>query len=276
MERPNPFGEKVQASPFHFDQPELLAKSLEGVDTLINTYWVRFDHRLFTHDEAVENTKVLFLAAKNAGVRRIVHVSITNPDIHSELPYFNGKAKLETALTSLDISYCILRPTVLFGKEDVLINNIAWSLRHMPVFAVFGAGNYRLQPIYVDDLAATAVLKADGDKNEIIDAIGPQTFKYRELVNTIKRSLGLQRLIVNIPPELGYRACQTLGVFLRDVIITREEIQGLMQDRLYTDSPPLGATKLTDWIDRHKDTLGRRYTSEMARRVDRISGYGSN
>jgi NADH dehydrogenase len=276
LKRDNPFGEQVQAFPFQFDQPAQLTKSLEGVDVLINTYWVRFDHRLFTHSQAVANTKVLFQAAKNAGVRRIVHVSITNPDIHSNLPYFSGKAELESALTSLGVSYCILRPTVLFGKEDVLVNNIAWSLRHLPMFGIFGDGNYKLQPIYVDDLAAAAVEKATGERNEIINAIGPETFTYRELVETVKRSLGLKRLIVSVPPGLGYWACRATGLLVQDVIITRQEIQGLMQGRLYVDAPPLGMTKLTEWIDRHRDTLGRHYTSEMARRVDRFSGYQSN
>lgn len=243
---------------------------------LINTYWVRFDHRLFTHSQAVANTKILFQAAKNAGVRRIIHVSITNPDIHSDLPYFSGKAELESVLTSLNVSYCILRPTVLFGKEDVLINNIAWSLRHLPIFGVFGDGEYKLQPIYVDDLASAAAEKAFGERNEIVNAIGSETFTYRELVEMIKRALGLKRLIVSVPPELGYWACRATGLLVRDVIITRQEIQGLMQGRLYVDAPPLGATKLTEWIDRHKDTLGRHYTSEMARRVDRFSGYQSN
>jgi NADH dehydrogenase len=276
LKRDNPFGEQVQAFPFQFDQPEQLTKSLEGVDVLINTYWVRFDHRLFTHSQAVANTKILFQAAKNAGVRRIIHVSITNPDIHSDLPYFSGKAELESALTSSGVSYCILRPTVLFGKEDVLINNIAWSLRHLPMFGVFGDGEYKLQPIYVDDLASAAVEKAVGERNEIVNAIGPETFTYRELVETVKRALGLKRLVVNVPPELGYWACRATGLLVRDVIITRQEIKGLMQGRLYVDAPPLGATKLTEWIDRHKDTLGRHYTSEMARRVDRFSGYKSN
>jgi NADH dehydrogenase len=276
LKRDNPFGEQVQAFPFQFDQPEQLTKSLAGVDVLINTYWVRFDHRLFTHSQAVANTKVLFQAAKNAGVRRIVHVSITNPDIQSDLPYFSGKAELESILTSLGVSYCILRPTVLFGKEDVLINNIAWSLRHLPMFGVFGDGEYKLQPIYVDDLASAAVEKAVGERNEIVNAIGPETFTYRELVETVKRALGLKRLVVGVPPELGYWACRATGLLVRDVIITRQEIKGLMQGRLYVDAPPLGTTKLTDWIDRHKDTLGRHYTSEMARRVDRFSGYQSN
>jgi uncharacterized protein YbjT (DUF2867 family) len=276
LKRRNPFGEQVQVFPLQFNQPNRLTESLCGTNVLINTYWVRFDHRLFTHDQAVANTKSLFRAAKDAGVQRIVHVSITNPDIDSDLPYFHGKAELESALTSLGVSYCILRPTVLFGKEDVLINNIAWSLRHFPMFGIFGAGGYKLQPIYVDDLAAAAVEKAGGDQNETVNAIGPETFTYRELVETVQRSLGLKRLVVRVPPELGYWACRVLGLFVRDVIITRQEIRGLMEGRLCVDAPPLGITKLTEWIDRHKDTLGRHYTSEMARRVDRFSAYRSN
>ena len=274
--RENPFGGKVQAFPFHFDQPARLRESLHGVDVLINTYWVRFDHGQFTHDEAVTNTKILFQAAKAAGVRRIVHVSITNPDIHSDLPYFRGKAELELALQALGVSHCILRPTVLFGKEDVLINNIAWSLRHLPVCGVFGAGAYKLQPIHVDDLAFAAVVKAVGNANEVVNAIGPETFGYRQLVETVRQALGLRRLVVTVPPELGYWACRLVGLLMRDVVITRQEIRGLMEGRLYVDAPSLGTTRLTDWIDEHRDTLGRHYTSEMARRVDRLSGYRSN
>jgi NADH dehydrogenase len=176
LKRHNPFGERVRALPFHFDDPQRLTESLQGTEVLINTYWVRFDHRLFTHREAVDHTKVLFQAAKDAGVKRIVHVSITNPDIHSELPYFHGKAEVESFLTSLGLSYCILRPAVLFGKEDVLINNIAWSLRRLPVFGVFGDGKYKLQPIYVEDLASAVVEKTSGDRDEIVNAIGPETW----------------------------------------------------------------------------------------------------
>lgn len=274
--RENPFGDKVRAYPFHFDEPDKLRKSLVGVAVLINTYWVRFDHELFSHEEAVSNTKTLFQAAKAAGVRRIVHVSITNPDINSALPYFRGKAEVESALISLGVSHCILRPAVLFGKEDVLINNIAWSLRHFPVFGVFGNGAYKLQPIHVDDLAALAVEMASGGKNKVINAIGPETFTYRELVETTRSTLGLKRLIINVPPTLGYWFCRGVGLFVRDVVITREEIQGLMEGRLCVDAPPQGKTKLTEWISLHGATLGRRYTSELARRTDRFSEYLSN
>ena len=173
LRRDNPFGSAVQAVPFHFAEPARLTEALRGVDALVNTYWVRFNHRLFSHDEAVANSRVLFEAARDAGVRRIVHVSITQPDIHSDLPYFRGKAEVEAALQATGLSYCILRPTVLFGKEDILINNIAWGLRHLPVFAVFGSGEYRLQPIYVDDLAAAAVEQVSRVSNEVVNAIGP-------------------------------------------------------------------------------------------------------
>jgi len=276
LHRPNPFGEKVAAFPFHFDEPDKLRDSLWGVQTLVNTYWVRFDHRLFSHAQAVANTKVLLSAAKEAGVRRIVHVSITNPDSTSGLPYFRGKAELESFLKGLGISYCILRPTVLFGKEDVLINNIAWSLRHLPVVGVFGSGDYKLQPIYVDDLAQAAAERAGGERDEILQAIGPETFTYRELVARVGAGIGVKPRIIAVSPGLGYWACRMVGLFVGDVVITREEIRGLMEGRLCVDAPPLGATKLTDWIDHHRDTLGRRYTSEMARRVDRASEYRSN
>jgi uncharacterized protein YbjT (DUF2867 family) len=274
--RPNPFGSKVQAFPFHFDEPAKLAESLEGVDALINTYWVRFDHRLFTHGAAVANTRTLFQAAKKAGVRRIVHVSITNPHIQSDLPYFRGKAELELDLQGLKVSYCILRPTVLFGKEDVLINNIAWALRHLPVFGVFGNGDYKLQPIYVDDLAQAAVAKASSTTNEVVNAIGPETFTYRELVEKVRSTLGLARSIVSVPPGIAYWSGRLLGFFLGDVVITREEIRGLMQGRLSVDGPALGATRLSEWIVANRETLGRRYTSEMRRRRDRVSAYHSN
>ncbi len=276
VRRVNPFGNRLKAFPFHFAEPELLRQSLQGTEVLINTYWVRFDHKLFTHAEAVKNSKTLFAAAKQAGVRRIIHVSITNPDANSELAYFRGKAELECALRRLGLSYCILRPTVLFGKEDVLLNNIAWSLRHLPLFGVFGRGDYRLQPIYVDDLAAAAVQQCAVETNEIVAAIGPETFTYRGLVEMVREQLGLRRRVVSVPPWLAYWSGRILGAFVRDVVVTKEEIRGLMENRLYVEAPPLGKTKVTTWVREHRETLGRRYTSELARRVERETAYASN
>jgi NADH dehydrogenase len=275
-DRRNEFEGRVSAFPFNFEKPEELTRVLEGVEVLYNTYWVRFNHKLFTHADAVRNTLILFDAAKSAGVERVVHVSITNPSERSRLEYFSGKARLERALRGSGMSYAILRPTVLFGEEDILINNIAWVLRHLPVFAVFGDGEYRLQPIYVDDLAQLAVRMGQSRENVVIDAIGPETFTYRELVETIGHLIGVRRRIVSIPTWAGYLAGRVLGYLMGDVLITREEIEGLMANLLYVDAPPTGKTKLTEWVMGHAATLGQSYRSELARRIDRLSEYPRN
>ena len=274
--RGNLFDGRVEAHPFHFDQPNRLAESLQGVSVLYNTYWVRFNHKLFTHADAVRNTRVLFDAAKAAGVERIVHVSITNPSTDSPLEYFQGKAELESALTSLGLSYCILRPAVLFGKEDILVNNIAWTIRRLPVVGVFGNGNYKMQPIYVDDLAELAVAQGERRENVTINAIGPETFTYREFIATVGKMVGKKRPIVGVPPIVGYLTACVLGKLVGDVMLTREEIKGLMGNLLYVDDVPAGKTVLTEWAKENKDWLGSRYASELARRKDRTMEYASN
>lgn len=243
-----------------------LVDALYGVDVLYNTYWVRFNHQKFNHQSAVENTLKLFEAAKIAGVRRIVHVSITNPDEGSPFEYFRGKSVLERALIESGLSYAILRPAVLFGGADVLINNIAWLLRHLPVFGVFGDGSYRLQPIHVDDMACLAVEQAYNRENVIVNAIGPETFTYLDLVKTLRDILGLRRPILHVTPEIGFVAGKVIGALMGDVTITREEIGGLMADLLCVDAPPTGSMRLTDWARTNRATLGTRYASELARR----------
>jgi len=274
--RQNPFGDEIKISPFNFDHPERLTRSLEDTEVLYNTYWVRFNHKTFTFADAVRNTQILFNCARDAGVRRIVHVSITNPSMESHLEYFKGKAILEKALIDSGISYAILRPAVLFGKEDILINNIAWTLRRFPVFGVFGDGSYRLQPIYIDDLAELAVEQGQSRENKIINAIGPETFTYRELAQEIGKIIGKNRPIVSVPPELGYWAARIIGWVVGDVFVTLDEIEGLMAGTLVVDTPPVGKTRLTRWIQEHAESLGQKYTSELARRKDRVSKYSSN
>ncbi len=272
--RTNPFGGKVEAHPFNFDAPEKLVESLRGATVLYNTYWVRFNYQTaFQHSAAVENTRKLFDAAKRAGVARVVHISITNPSEDSPLEYFSGKAKLERALIESGLSYAILRPTVLFGAEDILVNNIAWALRHLPVFGVFGDGAYRVQPIFVEDLAALAVTQGKARENCIVNAIGPETFTYRELVRAIGEIIGARRPIIGVPSWFGYVVGSLISRLQGDVFITREEIEGLMRDLLYVDAPPAGQTKLTDWARANAASLGVKYASELARRRDRLSNY---
>ena len=276
VNRANPFGGRIRAAPLSFREPDKLAAALAGVEVLYNTYWVRFNHGNFTHGEAVRNTLVLFEAARRAGVRRVVHVSITNPSEDSPLEYFAGKARLERALREGGLSHAILRPTVLFGREDILINNIAWALRRFPFFAVFGDGSYRLQPIHVDDLAELAVAEGMRKENVIVNAIGPETFTYRELVKAVGDAIGQPRRLVNVPPGMGCLLGKLVGLFKHDVFITREEIRGLMSELLYVSTPPTGKTPLTAWMKKNAGTLGLRHASELDRRRDRQMPYFAN
>ncbi len=273
--RANPFGGRVKAYPFDFDSPAKLTETLEGVSVLYNTYWVRFNTRTFTFAAAERNTGVLFAAARAAGVERIVHISVTNPSERSPFEYFRRKAAVEKALTASGVSYAILRPAILFGKEDILVNNIAWALRRMPVFTIFGNGRYRLRPIHVDDLARLAVEQGARREDAIINAVGPETFTYRGLVKAIGEIIGKPRPIVGVPPTFAYLGGRLVGLLMNDVLMTRDEVEGLMAGLLDADSPSAGTTRLTDWVREHAGSLGRRYASELARRRDRVSQYGA-
>jgi len=273
LNRPNPFGKQVQAYPYNFENLDKLTDSLRGAAVLYNTYWVRFDYNDFSQAAAIENSLRLFAAAKQAGIRRVVHISITNPSETSFLPYFSGKARLEHGLIESGLSYAILRPAVLFGKEDILINNIAWVLRHLPIFGVFGNGSYWIQPIFVEDLARLAVEQGQDQTNLIINAIGPETFTYRELVSTIGMIINKNRPIISVSPSVGFWVGRILGKLMGDILITRDEIAGLMQELLYVNSPPVGTTRLTDWAKEHASTLGLHYASELSRRRYREKAY---
>jgi NADH dehydrogenase len=271
--RENPFVGRVKAYPFNFNDPERLVESLRGAKVLYNTYWVRFNTANFSFSLAVDNTMKLFEAAGKAGIRRIVHISILNASESSAFEYFKDKAIVERLLKESGLSYAILRPAVLFGKEDILINNIAWFLRNFPVFDVFGNGNYKLQPIFVDDLARLAVEEGLKEEDRVIDAIGPEMYVYKELVRTIARTIGKERLIISVSPEIGYIASTAVGRLFGDVTITWDEIRGLMANMLYADSPPAGTTKLSDYLRENASTIGMRYSSEMARRKNRQLSY---
>lgn len=263
--RPDPFNGQVCAFPLDFNDAFDLTSSLRGVEVLYNTYWVRFDKNANTQPAAVENTRRLVKAAVEAGVKRIVHISITNPSADSHLPYFWGKAANEKAVMDSGLSYAILRPTVLFGAEDILINNIAWLLRRFPFFALPGDGSYRLQPVYVDDLAQLAVECGYAKENILCDAVGPDTFTFREMVELIGEKIGHKRPLLQVPPRLALTAAQFIGLFVGDVVLTPEEVDGLMADLLVSKEPPRCKTRLGDWLEANQATVGARYASELKR-----------
>ncbi len=267
--RPNPFGDRIEVARLEFGDRARLGKSLDGADTLYNTYWIRFPYRGMTFETAVRNTETLIGAAADAGVRRIVHVSITNPSDDSPFPYFRGKARLERTIRESGLSHAIVRPTVIFGSEDILINNIAYVLRRFPVFGIPGSGDYRVRPVSVEDVADICVRAGQREEDEIIDAVGPETFTFEELVRLIAETVASRARIIHVPPSGALAASGLIGLVVRDVLVTKDELEGLMANLVVTDGPATGHRRLTDWLAQNAATVGRTYASEVSRHYAR-------
>ena len=260
--RDSPFGDAVKALPLDFSDPDGLRRSMEGAGVLYNTYWIRFGRGRATFEQAMENSRVLFEAAVLAGVGRIVHFSVANASPDSARPYFRGKGQVEEILKETEIPYAIIRPTLVFGVGDLLLNNMAWALRRFPLFPVFGKADYPVRPIYAVDLAVDA-----GSLSEslVTDTAGPETFTFEELLRLLAQAVGARVRQVHTPAAVGYALTRLVGLLLRDVVLTRDEVDGLMAGLLTSNGEPSGTTRLGDWLKGNADGLGRRYVSEVRR-----------
>ncbi len=253
----------IDVRPLDFDDPAALVESLAGATTLYNTYWVRFAHGGIDHALAVENSRTLFQAAKRAGVRKIVHVSILHPSAASPYPYFRGKALVERALAETGLAYASLRPSVLFDEQGVLLNNIAWLLRHLPVFGVGGGGDYRVRPTHVDDLARLALEAAEWPDDRVVDAVGPDRPTFVELVEQDPSRRGKSG-----PHRPGARtaaARDVQGARRSDARrpLTADEYRSMAEGLADSDAPATGTVGLSEWLTSHGDTLGTRYANEL-------------
>lgn len=263
--RQNPFGNQVSIVPFNFDNPNKLVVSLQNATTLYNTYWIRFPYGQITFDKAIENTKTLIKACEEAGVRKIVHISVTNASEDSPIPYFRGKGIIEKAIINSNLSYAIIRPAIIFGLDDILINNIAWFLRRFPIFAIPGTGNYRLQPIFAKDIAEIAVISAHCNENIIVDAVGPEIYTFYEFIQLIADKVHSKAKIIYINPKVALLFLRLVGYIVNDIVLTQDEVKGLMSNFLISKGPPTGQTRLSKWLCQNACCLGKKYTSDLAR-----------
>jgi uncharacterized protein YbjT (DUF2867 family) len=261
--RPDP---QITAFPFTFDDPDAMVAAFEGVSTFYNTYWTRYAPGGTTHPQAVANSQALLTAARKAGVQRVVHISITNPDPNSFYEYYRGKAAVEGLVAASGMSYAIVRPSVIFGGGDILINNIAWLLRRFHVFAIPGNGRYRLRPVHVQDLVELCVRLGAERTDMVTDAVGPESFTFENLVAAIAEATGTRYFPVHLPPAVVALMLRGLSLLIRDVVLTRDEIDGLMAELIMVEGPATCPTRLTDYLGEHADDVGRHYASELARR----------
>jgi uncharacterized protein YbjT (DUF2867 family) len=260
----SPFGACIEAFPLDFDL-NTLAEQLRGADTLYNTYWIRSPRGNLTFERVLDNTATLLAAAHEAGVRRVVQLSVSNASASSPLPYFRGKALAEEALSSSGLSYAIVRPTLVFAREDVLVNNIAWLLRRLPLFVVPGSGRYTLQPVAVEDVAELAVTAGLDTEPTVLDAAGPDIFSFDELVRLVREAVGSRAAVVHGSPRLALALSALTGKILRDTLMTCTELAGLMQGLLTSKAAPTGTRRFADWLGENADSVGQSYVSERLR-----------
>jgi len=262
---PHPLGEAASSVILDFDHPDRLAQALDGVDTLYNTFWIRFERGPITHAWAIERSRILFAAAHRAGVRRIVHLSVINAAHDAPTAYFRAKAAVEEILIGSGVSAAIVRPTVTFGPDDILLNNLAWTLRRLPVFGMPGDGRYPIQPVHVEDIAELAVRLGPLDDPVTVDAGGPDIFSFREFVALVRAAIGSRTLVVPMPVGAALLAARLIGLVVRDVVLIRDEVTELQSRLMRSNAPPTGTIRLADWLAANADRLGRTWSSELDR-----------
>lgn len=221
-----------------------------------------------TFEQTVRNTRLLFESARRAGVGRIVHIGVTNASVDSGLPYYRGKALQEKALRESGVSHAIVRPTLVFGGGDILVNNIAWLLRRFPYFPIGGSGRYRLQPVHVDDVATIAIACAKESRAVTVDAIGPEAYTFDEFVRLIASAVRPSARLIHLPPAVVTALGRLVGLGLGDVILTRAELQGLMDEMLTSKEAPNGSVRFSEWLAKHREEVGASYASELGRHFD--------
>ena len=264
----HPLAGRVAMLDYDFEEPRL-AQSLAGVDTAYVTYWMRFPRGEASWEQIVDNVARLVRASAAAGVRRLVYISVSNAARDSSTAYFRAKAAAEDAVRAAasggPMTYAIVRPTLLYGEGDILINNRAWTLRRLPVFGIPGDGKYRVQPVHVDDVADLCISLAAGSDGREMDAAGPETLTFTEVVGLVRTAVRSRALVVRLPPALVLASTRLVGLVVRDVVLTRDEIRELMESLLVSRTGPTTSTKFSDWIAANADSVGSRYSSELGR-----------
>jgi NADH dehydrogenase len=239
------------------------------VDTLYNTFWIRFERGPITYRWAVERSQVLIAAARRAGVRRIVHLSVINAAPDAPTAYFRAKAAVEESIAASGVPHGIVRPTVTFGPGDILVNNLAWTLRHLPVFGIPGDGRYPIQPVHIDDIADLAVEVGSRAETVTVDAAGPDTFTFNEFAALVRGAIGSRARLVHLPVWAALAGARVIGLVVRDVVLTRDEVTELESGLMVSPQPPSGTIHMADWLAQHADSLGRTWASELDRHFRR-------
>jgi uncharacterized protein YbjT (DUF2867 family) len=205
-----------------------LAKLVAGADAVVNLVGILHGREADFDRVHVALPRRLAVACREAGVRRVVHVSALGASTNAPSHYLRSKARGETALRGPGLDVTVLRPSVIFGAEDRLTNLFARLQRHAPVLPL-AAADARLQPVWVGDVAE-ALARCLADPRTIgqtYECAGPQVMTLAELVNAAGRYAGRMSRIIALPPTLSRWQAALMERWPGTTLMSRDNLESM-------------------------------------------------
>ncbi len=215
--------------------PASVARAVAGVDAVVNLVGS------FTDLDAVQNVGAgnIARAAADAGVTALVHISAIGADAQSEADYGRSKAAGEAAVRAAFPGATILRPSIVFGREDAFVNRFAGLIRMLPVVPVIGAAT-KFQPVFVGDVAKAVVAALAGKGGETLELGGPDILSMLELNRWIAKAIGHDRTFLPVPDFAAELLAKGTG-WLPGAPITTDQFKMLGSDNVVTGTDGLAA-----------------------------------
>ena len=211
-----------------------------GADGVVNAISLYVEHGGDTfHSVHVEAAARIARVARRAGIRRFVHLSGIGTDAASPSPYIRNRGEGEAAVQAAFPGAVVIRPAVMFAPDDAFLTTILGLLRTLPAYPLFGDGRTRLQPVYVDDVAAAIaqVLRQTQRPYPIYELAGPRVYSYEELLRTIARTAGLRPVLMRMPFAL-WDALAGVAEILPHPPLTRNQVELMQIDTTASDNLP--------------------------------------
>ena len=217
-----------------------VAAAVAGADGVVNAISLYIEHGSDTfHSVHVEAAGKIARAARQAGIRRFVHVSGIGANAASLSPYIRSRGEGEATVQTAFSSAVIVRPAVMFAPDDAFVTTIVRLLRSLPAYPIFGDGRTRLQPVHVDDVAAAIaqILRQEKKPYPVYELAGPRVYSYEELLRTIARIAGLRPVLMRMPFAL-WDALAGLAEMLPGPPLTRSQVELLQIDTTTSENLP--------------------------------------
>jgi uncharacterized protein YbjT (DUF2867 family) len=214
--------------------------AVAGADGVVNAISLYVEHGSDTfHSVHMETAAKIARAARQAGIRRFVQVSGIGANTASPSSYIRSRGEGEAAVQTAFPGAVIVRPAVMFARDDAFLTTILRLLRSLPAYPIFGDGKTRLQPVYVDDVAAAIaqILRQSQNPHPVYELAGPRIYSYEELLRTIARIAGLRPVLMHVP-FLFWNALARVAEMLPQPPLSRNQVELMQIDTTASENLP--------------------------------------